>query len=124
MVGNQSTREALALANHAAPFLIATYGLCVAVGVFGGHRLANRGEKCVFLLPVIMSIDNFTAGLALGHSPSAIFALAVTVMSVSSTMAFVGLQIGSALVERVRIAPIRFSTVGLVLAALGSWRFL
>jgi putative Mn2+ efflux pump MntP len=121
---NARTQYAVSFANHAAPFLIAAYGVYVAIEAISEGGTGCRRPSLVYLLPVIMSIDNFTAGLVLGYARSSIIIPAIMSILVSSAMALLGLEAGSTVVERVRVSPLRFSAVGLVLIAIGRLSFL
>jgi putative Mn2+ efflux pump MntP len=116
-IATECMKSAVSSVDRIAPILIAGYGLYVLALAWSGRAIA-RGGVFVFLFPVLMSLDNFTAGLATANSPT-ILVLAFTMALTSGAMAYLGLRLGAALHERLHLSPAPFVGIGLILVAAG-----
>ena len=99
------------------PTAIAACGIYV---LFLGSRERIRSfpQAALVLLPILLSLDNFFAGLASGFHWSRLFEAALFSSLVSGGMAFVGIGVGVAIQKHFRVAPHRVAGYGLLAAGV------
>jgi putative Mn2+ efflux pump MntP len=99
------------------PLAIASCGIYV---LFLGsqERMSSFLRASVVFLPVLLSFDNFLAGLALGFNWTPIYEAALFSTVVSGGMALVGIGLGAAIQKYLRVEPQRLGGYGLLAAAV------
>jgi hypothetical protein len=96
------------------PIAIATCGIYLLF-LRSQERMSSFPRVALVLLPVLLSFDNFVAGLA-GLHLSRLFEATLFSSLISGGMAFVGIGLGVAVHEHLRVAPHRLAGYGLLAA--------
>lgn len=99
------------------PTAIAACGIYVLF-LRSQEQIPSFPRAAMALLPILMSLDNFFAGLAPGLQFSRFFEAALFSSLVSGGMAFVGIGLGAAIQKHLRIAPHRVAGYGLLASGL------
>jgi len=97
-------------------------GLIVFLGCSarGAMRFQN-GAKFLYILPVILSLDNLVAGISLGGPGVSLGLSFFGVAAASGLMSFVGLRGGSYIGAHSRVPRVALASLGLVTAATVIW---
>jgi putative Mn2+ efflux pump MntP len=99
------------------PLAIASCGIYVLF-LRSQERMSSFLRAGVVLLPILLSFDNFLAGLASGFNWTPIYEAALFSTVVSGGMAFVGIGFGAAIQKHLRVEPQRLGGYGLLAAAM------
>jgi putative Mn2+ efflux pump MntP len=108
LLGQELRGTTAEVAEWLSPIFVGLCGLLVLLGVWKAPQalraVNNRGM--VFLLPLVMSLDNLSAGVALGATGVPWSAIALVTGGISACMALIGVCIGQFLRDRMpRRAP-------------------
>jgi putative Mn2+ efflux pump MntP len=109
--------DSMPWAHNMGPILVAAYAVYV-LALASNAQAIVRSRPLLFVLPVLLSLDNFAEGTVLAQQGLPVGEAAIAMVLVSGIMALAGMTLGSALANLWRVPRPVVAGSGLIAAAL------